>query len=173
VTLRTAESEDVPFAQRAGANPEIRYPLGTPLQNRDDYEDWADGDADRLVVCLESAPPPGPPADCDDLERIGVVSVEDADWRRPELGYWLVPEVHGRGYGREAVSLVIEFVFGTYDHPAVGAVAYDCNDASRGLLDSLGFEEEGRARRDRFIDGAYVDTMTYGLLREEWREDAD
>lgn len=25
----------------------------------------------------------------------GVVSVEDAEWRRPEFGYWLVPEVHG------------------------------------------------------------------------------
>jgi len=170
VTLRTAESEDVPFVQRAGANPELRYPLGTPLQNRDDYEDWADGDADRLLVCLEDGPRPGRPEDGDDVDRIGVVSVEDADWRRPELGYWLVPEVHGEGYGGEAVALAIDYVFRTYDHPAVGAVAYDFNDASRGLLESLGFEEEGRVRRDRFIDGEYVDTVVYGLLREEWRD---
>nr|WP_256548157.1 hypothetical protein [Natronosalvus rutilus] len=31
VTLRTVEREDVPFLQRAFANPEIRYPIGNPL----------------------------------------------------------------------------------------------------------------------------------------------
>jgi len=35
---------------------------------------------------------------------------------------------------------------------------------------SLGFTEEGRIRKDRFIDGEYVDTVQYGLLRREWRE---
>jgi len=52
----------------------------------------------------------------------------------------------------------------------VGAVAYEDNDASRGLLESLGFSEEGRIRKDRFIDGEYADTIHYGLLREEWQE---
>jgi RimJ/RimL family protein N-acetyltransferase len=61
-------------------------------------------------------------------------------------------------------------VFRTYDYPAVDAVAHDFNEASRGLLGSLGFEEEGTIRRDRFIDGEYVDTYHYGLLREDWRE---
>jgi RimJ/RimL family protein N-acetyltransferase len=36
------------------------------------------------------------------------------------------------------------------------------------LLDSLGFTEEGRIRRDMFVDGAYRDTVLYGLLREAW-----
>jgi ribosomal-protein-alanine N-acetyltransferase len=52
----------------------------------------------------------------------------------------------------------------------VGAIAYDFNDASRGLLESLGFTEEGRTRKDRFINGEYIDTIQYGLLRKEWRE---
>ncbi|MBP1986709.1 RimJ/RimL family protein N-acetyltransferase [Halolamina salifodinae] len=37
-------------------------------------------------------------------------------------------------------------------------------------MDSPGFEQEGRIRRDRFIDGEYVDTVKYGLLREAWLE---
>jgi RimJ/RimL family protein N-acetyltransferase len=40
----------------------------------------------------------------------------------------------------------------------------------RGLLESLGFEEEGRIRRGPFIDGEYVDTVNYGLPLEAWRE---
>jgi ribosomal-protein-alanine N-acetyltransferase len=170
VTLRTVEQEDIPFIQRGCTNPEIRYPLGTPLRNQDQIEEQhEDGDEDQFLVCLDDNAGPGQP-DEDDIRRIGVISVEDVDWRRPELGYWLVPEVHGDGYGKEAVSLVIDYVFRVYDHPAVGAGAYDFNDASRGLLESLGFSEEGRIRKDRFIDGEYCDTIQYGLLRREWRE---
>lgn len=171
VTLRSVEGEDVPFLQRAFANPEIRYPLGNPLKSQEEIEEWTDErDDDRFLVCLDGDDAgPGQP-DAADVTRIGAVSVEGADWRRPELGYWLVPEVHGEGYGKEAVSLVVDYVFRVYDHPAVGAVAYDFNEASRGLLGSLGFAEEGRIRRARFIDGAYRDLLVYGLLREEWRE---
>ncbi len=52
----------------------------------------------------------------------------------------------------------------------MGAEAYDFNDASRGLLESLGFTEEGRRRKYMFVDGAHRDMVQYGLLREEWRE---
>lgn len=169
VALRTVEEDDVPFLQRGCTNPETRYPLGTPVQNQEQLE-LAGDEKDQFLVCLDDAGP-GQPAESEDVRRLGVVSVEDMSWRRPELGYWLVPEVHGEGYGKEAVGLVVDYVFRTYAHPAVGAVAYEFNEASRGLLESLGFEEEGRVRRDRFVDGEYVTTVQYGLLRENWWED--
>lgn len=168
VTLRTPESEDVSFVQRASANPEVRYPIGNPLRNREAIDvDYDEGD--HFLVCVDDDAGPGAPEE-DEVRRIGQVDVTDASWRRPTLGYWLVPEVHGEGYGTEAVSLVVDFVFRTHDHPAVGAEVYEFNEASRRLLESLGFEEEGRIRRDRFIDGRYVDTLQYGLLREDWRD---
>lgn len=172
VTLRTVEREDVPFLQRAFANPGIRYPIGNPLRNREQIDvPTEESDGDQFLVCLDSEDAgPGQP-DEDDVRRLGAVYVNDADWRRPDLGYWLVPEVHGEGYGSDAVSLAVDYVFRTYDHPAVGAVAYDFNEASRGLLESLGFTEEGRVRKDRFVNGEYVDTVQYGLLRREWRDE--
>lgn len=174
VTLRTVEREDVGFLQRGSTNPELRYPLGSPLRTQFELEEWLEeSDADRFLVCLEDDVGPGEPKDSDDVQPIGVVSVEDADWRRPELDYWLVADVHGDGYGSEAVSLVVDYVFRTIDTPAVGAVAYDFNDASRGLLESLGFEAEGRLRKERFVDGRYVDTVQYGLLRADWQNEYD
>ncbi|RJT05506.1 GNAT family N-acetyltransferase [Halococcus sp. IIIV-5B] len=169
VTLRTVEEADVPFLQRAAANPELRYPLGNSPRNREQLEIHKEDDGtDRFLVCLDGDDAgPGSP-DEDDIRRIGGITVRDADWRRPELGYWLIPEVHGEGYATEMVSLVVDYVFRTYDHPAVGARVYAFNDASRGLLESLGFEEEGRIRRDRFVDGEYIDNVRYGLLREDW-----
>ncbi|MEF8800447.1 MAG: GNAT family protein [Halolamina sp.] len=171
VTLRTVEEEDRAFIQRGSANPEIRIPIGNPVRSRSELGDVAQKeDGNQLLVCLdEAAAGPGAPAE-DETTPVGWVGVDDVSYRRPDLAYWLVPEVHGEGYGREMLSLTIEYTFRTYDHPAVGAIVYEFNDASRGVLESLGFEEEGRIRRDRFIDGEYVDTVQYGLLREEWWE---
>ncbi|WP_411965082.1 GNAT family N-acetyltransferase [Haloferax sp. YSMS24] len=190
VTLRTAETADIPFLQRAGANPEIRIPLGNPVMNREQYEISDDRNApDKFVVCLEdddaSAGAPGGGSDStgdndsdstgdndsDDVTPIGFVGVADAHFKRPELGYWLVPEYRGDGYGKEAVSLAIDYVFQSHDTPAVEAEAFDFNEASRGLLESLGFIEEGRKRKFMFVDGAHRDMIQYGLLREEWESE--
>ncbi len=169
VTLRTVEHEDIPFVQRAYANPEIRYPGGVPLQDQEELEAWyEDKSGDQFLVCLdEDDAGPGQPDD-DHVRSIGAISLQNATWRRPELSYWLIPEVHGEGYGKESVSLVIDYVFRVYATPAVGAKVYAFNDASRGLVESLGFTEEGRIRKDRFINGKYRDTVQYGLLRQEW-----
>lgn len=171
VTLRTVEEEDLLFLQRASANPEIRYPLGTPIRNRDEIEDsYENGDSDRFLVCLDEDSAGPTQATEDDVTRLGVVNVMDADWKRPELGYWLVPEFHGDGYGKEVVSLVLDYVFREYSTPAVGAQAFEFNDASRGLLESLGFTKEGRLRKFMFVDGEHRDMVQYGLIRQEWCE---
>lgn len=175
VALRTVEREDLPFLQRASANPELRYPMGTRLRTREEVEesyedDQGETNGRRYLVCLESADaPPGSP-DEDEVESIGVVSVRGLDWRRPELGYWIVPEQQGAGYGSTAVSLAIDETFRSNAAQAVEAVAYADNDAPRGLLESLGFEQEGVLRKHRFVDGEYVDVVMYGLLREDWIE---
>ena len=179
VTLRTVEREDAEFLQRASADPDIRYPLGdTRHKNRNQIEDMFENFIENeshahFLVCLDSEDAGSGHSDEGDVTPIGAVAVTHIDWDRPSLAYWLVPEHHGEGYGKEAVSLVVEYVFRTFDVHGVGAHAYDFNAASRGLLESLGFTEEGRGREDRFIDGEYRDSVQYGLLRREWRKAND
>ncbi len=168
VTLRTPESEDAAFRQRGNANPEVRYPLGNFVRSREAEDPAFDRTGgDHFLVCVDDDGGPGTPAN-GTYERAGFVGIDDMSYRRPELGYWVAEEHQGQGYGTEAVALAVEYTFRTYDHPAVGAGVYEFNDASRRLLESLGFEREGRTRRDRFIDGEYVDTLQYSLLREDW-----
>jgi len=167
VALRTLEEEDIPVTQRLSTNPELRIPMGTPVRSLSELEDAAgDGDGDRFAITIEADPVPGQPGE--DVELVGAVYLSDMDWRRPELSYWVVPEAQGEGYGGEAVAVAIDYAFRTYDHPGIEARTYDFNDGSRGLLESLGFEQEGRLRKRRFVDGRYVDVVWYGLLREEW-----
>jgi RimJ/RimL family protein N-acetyltransferase len=44
----------------------------------------------------------------------------------------------------------------------------DTNDASVRLHKKLGFIEEGRRRRQFFLNGRYYDDLLFGLLREEF-----
>ena len=164
VTLRPVEHDDAALLQRGHNDPAVRVPLGmrsptNEAQIEERIEDWVEGnDGVNLLVCLDEEP-------------IGQVDVMHHDWTRPELAYWLLPEHHGEGYMTEAVSLVIDYFFETFEKRGLAARAFSSNDASRGLLERLGFTEEGRLREHRFVGGEYVDTIFYGLLREEWVEE--
>ena len=161
VTLRTVERDDAEFMQRASSEPELRIPLGfshphNVAQVEDSFEDWIEiDDAVTLLVYLDEEP-------------IGSVRVNKLEWTRPILSYWLVPEYHGEGYANEAVSLLVDYFFDTFENRGLYAFAFEFNDASCGLLEKLGFQQEARLRKDRFMNGEYVDSIHYGLLREEW-----
>lgn len=174
VSLRTVERDDVEFLQRADANPELRGPLGETPKSREEVAAELDrkwGHDDAFLVCLDDGTAgPGTP-EAGEVRRLGLCVASGRGRSRPVVGYWLVPEVHGEGYGREAVSLLVDYVFEGYAHPAVGADTFADNDASRGLLESLGFTLEGRLRKAEYREGAYRDRVVYGLLHSDWVDD--
>lgn len=174
VTLRTVERDDAEFLQRSNTDPRIRFSLGSIhhsnlAQQEEGIEGWIenDGTAAYLACLDEDDAPAGTPED-GETTPIGSVSARHVDGDRPWLAYWLVPEFHGEGYGREMVTLAIDSIFRSHSVHGVNAGAYDFNEASRGLLESLGFTEEARRRQSRYIDGEYRDEVQYGLLRREW-----
>lgn len=171
VTLRVLERDDFDFWQQSYATPEIRHPTGNPqVRTLDDVEDtYEDENSTVFVVCLDDDREPGT-VSADDVRRIGTVSIAEFG-RNPRIGYWLVPEVHGEGYGSEAVSLLVEYVFRCYDTRTVRAKVFDFNTASQQLLESLGFTREGELRKEAFLDGGVRNAYIYGLLREEWEAD--
>ena len=105
-----------------------------------------------------------------DGEPAGLVSVEDVDtaWGVGELGYWIVPERQGQGYGREAASLAVSHAFDNLRLDRVTAPVLADNDLSRRLLEGLGFRQEGTLRRHAYGGGERVDVVVYGALAEEW-----
>ena len=162
VALRMVEREDETLVQRAHNDPAVRVPVGLrhPENGRqvESYfeEQVESDDSINLLACVDGTP-------------VGQVVAMDLDRTRPELSYWLLPEYHGEGYGTEAVSLLVEYCFETFDAPGLYAQAFADNEPSWKLLERLGFEREGRLREDRFVRGDHRDTVHYGLLREEWR----
>ncbi|MCI4362753.1 MAG: GNAT family N-acetyltransferase [Thermoplasmata archaeon] len=73
-----------------------------------------------------------------------------------------------KGYGQEAVGLLVTHLFATPRLARVGATCDVANLPSVRLLERLGFTREGTLRRSLFHHGTWHDVHYYGLTREEW-----
>lgn len=84
--------------------------------------------------------------------------------RRGELIYFLRESVRGRGYGREAAEAVRSWAVEQLRLQRLSARCFADNTASRRLLESLGFELEGIARREIFREDGFQDVCCYAWL---------
>ena len=85
-----------------------------------------------------------------------------------EIGYSLVRRHWGTGLAREAVSLMISFLFEVEGYRRIFADTDPDNMGANGLLTRLGFTLEGRLRSEWETHLGVRDSLIWGLLREEW-----
>ena len=77
-------------------------------------------------------------------------------------------EYWGRGYGRDAVRLLLDYAFRLRNMQRVWLSTGSVNERALRCYKSCGFVEEGRLRRHNWGDGQYCDMVYMGILREEW-----
>jgi RimJ/RimL family protein N-acetyltransferase len=87
-----------------------------------------------------------------------------------EIGYILVPSERKKGYGSEAVRIIVDYLFLSKELVRVQAITGVDNFASRMVLEKAGFTKEGIMRNSGFIRGEWKDGCLYSILREEWKE---
>jgi ribosomal-protein-alanine N-acetyltransferase len=81
------------------------------------------------------------------------------------LGYGTAQRYQGQGLMHEALQAGLGFAFGTLDLHRVMANYMPRNERSGRLLERLGFEREGYARRYLYIDGKWEDHVLTALVR--------
>jgi len=106
-----------------------------------------------------------------DGTRIGFV----AHWlaqpeRFLEIGYNVTRLERGKGYGTEAVQLIVDYLFLSMDVARIQAFTDVRNKASQRILEKAGFKREGTLRNAGFVRGHKADAYVYGVIREEWKE---
>jgi [ribosomal protein S5]-alanine N-acetyltransferase len=74
----------------------------------------------------------------------------------------------GKGYGKEAVGLLIDHLYATQSVERIGATCDVDNVPSYRLLDGLGLRREGTLRSALFHHGRWHDVHVYGVTRSEW-----
>lgn len=165
VTLRTVESEDLEFLQRWHNHPAVRrwmpraHPQRLPQLETEFEETISDREAGlNLVACLDG-------------ERAGYLTLfgEHPTDGTAELSIWVAPPKQGEGVATESLRAGVDHAFGErgLQKLLVGALA--TNEASRAVVEDVGFVEEVRERERYFVGGEYVDRVVYGMLAEEWR----
>lgn len=97
---------------------------------------------------------------------IGLHFVRDHD--RAEMGYWIgVPFWH-QGYCSEAASAMLEHGFLTLGLHRIYAHYFSINPASGRVMEKIGLRYEGTLPQHVKKWGQFVDTICYGLLRDQW-----
>jgi RimJ/RimL family protein N-acetyltransferase len=140
-----------------------------PPRSQEGYRHWAAEQAvakpegDIFQLAIETL---------DGSILVGAISTIEA---RPSDGYFAYGVVVGRehqrrGYGREAVLLLLRFMFAERRYAKCTVGVYASNAPSLDLHNRLGFTDEGRIRRYRYAGGQYEDLVYFGITAEEFGE---
>jgi RimJ/RimL family protein N-acetyltransferase len=107
-----------------------------------------------------------------DGERlIGYIELDGILW--PHQTGWLTiglgeKETWGKGNGREAMELILNFVFNELNLHRIQLTVFSYNERAIKLYKRLGFQQEGVFREHILRDGKRYDMILFGLLAREW-----
>ena len=79
------------------------------------------------------------------------------------------PRAFGKGYGTEAIELLLDHAFGTTPLHRIRLGVYAFNDRARHVYKKVGFVEEGVERDALLWDGEWHDAVLMAVLRPDWQ----
>jgi [ribosomal protein S5]-alanine N-acetyltransferase len=107
-----------------------------------------------------------------DDELVGVANLSQiflGPFRNAYLGYYTFSPHDAQGLMREGLQVTLRYAFGALDLHRVQANVQPGNERSMALVRSLGFTEEGYARRYLKIGGRWRDHVLFAILAEDLR----
>jgi RimJ/RimL family protein N-acetyltransferase len=102
------------------------------------------------------------------IGTIGAKTREDIESGTLVVGYWIGKKWWGRGIMTEVLRWYVKWVFDEFQEMhRLEALVHEANEASRKVLERVGFVYEGTRRRAGEKDGEVFGIQVFGLLREE------
>jgi RimJ/RimL family protein N-acetyltransferase len=168
IRLREYRKEDIPKALKFMNDPEIKRFLtpGIPfLYTLEDETKWYDGQSalkDTYNFAIESL---------DEKNYIGGCGINSLDWKNSVavVGIYIGEKTFwGKGYGTDAMNVLIKFIFEQMNINKIKLNVYDFNQRAVKSYEKSGFVKEGVLRQEIYKDGKYHDEYVMGLLRSEY-----
>lgn len=102
----------------------------------------------------------------EDGRAVGLMGAnpEWAPHRQAEVGYSLLSDSFGQGYGSEALGALCDFLFGECEFHKLKAQVVEGNHASRRVLEKNGFTLEGTLRDNYLLRGKWVNDWLFGRI---------
>jgi len=106
----------------------------------------------------------------EDKEFIGCCGYNRIDWKNSfaDIGIYVSPPEQSKGLGKEALSLLIKYLFLEYNLNKIKLNVHSNNTRAIALYEKLGFKREGCGRNEIFKKGQYFDLIHMGLLKCEF-----
>jgi RimJ/RimL family protein N-acetyltransferase len=124
-------------------------------------------DAENRSIYVAATVPP-------DDRAVGefMLMVLNEEYLQGEIAWTLHPEVQGRGYATEGAREMLRFAFEELGLHRVIAITDARNVASMRVMERIGMRKEAHHRDSHFLKGAWVSSVVYAILDEEWRRHA-
>jgi RimJ/RimL family protein N-acetyltransferase len=144
-----------------------------------EYQDLPDDDLphfQKLVAARPASLEPGTSGRFEWLiylegvrEPVGWASLRVGDRASSaEIGYSVVAEYRGRGIATECVRALLREAFEYVHLRRVRAYCVPENAASRAVLATIGFEDDGVLPRGASVQGRPVDVLAFVMERDRW-----
>ena len=168
IYLRRVEHEDVDHFLNAVSNPEIRRLTGTnAFFTKAKLERFianiqTDSSRIDLIIALQK-----------NDQVIGDLAIVDIDQQNRNGSFRIAitdPQYLSKGYGTEALSIVIDYMFNTLNLRRISINVYAFNHRAIKAYEKLGFVKEGVLREELYFDGEYNDNILMGLLKKEYKK---
>ena len=103
------------------------------------------------------------------IGNIGFLNIKQYN-RSAEVGLFIGDkENRGKGYGAEALRLILDFGFKTLNFHNVMLYVHADNEIAIACYKKVGFKEIGRRRESKFKDGKYIDVVSMDILSTDTR----
>jgi RimJ/RimL family protein N-acetyltransferase len=106
-----------------------------------------------------------------DDKLIGFVALFNIKWsnQAAEMAIGIgAPEYRGKGYGSDALRLILNYAFNELNLHRVELTVIAYNAGAIRAYERAGFVREGVKRQAIQRDGQRFDLIGYGILRDEW-----
>jgi RimJ/RimL family protein N-acetyltransferase len=167
IYLRPLELEDLEFLQSLVGSEEIQQYIGVywPLNGIAESA-WLEGlykDKEKFPFGIALKEGNQLIGSCE--LRLGFAAHRNAD-----LGIGIGgPEFQGKGYGAEAIGLLLEYGFATLGMHRIGLSVFENNARGIRCYEKCGFRREGLRREARWWAGRWWNILEYGILAQEWQ----
>ena len=96
------------------------------------------------------------------------------EWHQTDLTIIIPdPAVRNRGFGTEAISLMLDMAFSEYAMHRVSVGVVGLNTDALAFYKKIGFRQEGILEEGSYYGGEYSDFVMMRILDREWKEIKD
>lgn len=101
-------------------------------------------------------------------DALGLIDIFDFDFKNNRAGIGLLvkePNDRAKGYGKEALSLLIDYCFTHLDLYQLYCNISEENEASIKLFDKQGFKKIGLKKDWNYVNGSYKNEFLFQLIK--------